>query len=80
MLEEINVRGELLIEFANKNEWIRKCPHYLPKKTSAYETWLWVDSRGNIADVDEDFESAAIHGTYPIKVYKLQRISKVKSA
>ena len=79
-MEEINVRGELIIEFANKMEWINKCPDYLPKKTIASEKWLWVDSRGNIAVIGEDFEAAVKYGTYPIKVYRLQRIAKVKSA
>lgn len=76
-MQLINVMGELIIEFANKQEWINKCPHWLPKKQSAAEIWLWIDKMGNVLTVGEDFESAVKFGTYPVKVYRLQRVSKV---
>ncbi len=35
---------------------------------------LWVDANGNCATLGQDFMAAKRGGTYPIKVYRLQRI------
>ena len=67
---EINVT--LVYEIENKRQWINSFPGALPKLPMV-EKLLWVDNKGNVATVGEDFMIAEDFDRYPIKIYWLER-------
>lgn len=77
-METIEVKGELLFELANKQEWIRKVPGILPEKTRMGEQWLWINKNGNVFECGKDFAIAEELDTYPCKVYRLISVTVAK--
>jgi hypothetical protein len=76
MIENINVKGELILTLESKQDWIEMVPKCLPAKIRSVETWLWVDTKGNILRIGEDFEAASNLESYPVRVYRLQRAAE----
>ncbi|MCH8490227.1 MAG: hypothetical protein LAT81_09915 [Oceanicaulis sp.] len=74
-MEEIKIKGELLFELANKQQWINRVPQILPEKTRNGEQWVWVDKNGNVFECGADFTAAEQAETYPCKVYRLQSVN-----
>lgn len=73
--EKIEVNGEFLFELKSEQDWARKVPGILPKKTRLGETWIWVDKNGNVFECGADFMAAEKHSTYPCKVYRLTSVA-----
>jgi hypothetical protein len=76
--EVIEVRAELLFELASKDEWVRRVPQCLPKKTRAGETWIWIDKNGDVFECGADFMAAEEMNTYPCKVFRLSNVAGTK--
>jgi len=74
-MDDILVKGELLFELQNKNQWVNRLPQILPDKTRGSEIFLWLDKNGNVFECGSDFMAAEKHCTYPCKVYTLQPVS-----
>lgn len=73
-VRDITVKGELLFELANKNQWINRVPQILPENQRG-ESWVWVDKNGNVFECGADFSAAEKAETYPCKVYRLQSVA-----
>ena len=71
---EIKINGILVYEIESKKHWINSFPGALPKLPNV-EKLLWVDNKGNVATVGEDFSIAEDFERYPIKIYWLERTS-----
>ncbi len=71
-MENITVKGELLLILESKQHWINKVPRQLPAKRSD-EEWIWIDAHGYAMVLGEDFSAAQSMKTYPVKVYRLVR-------
>ena len=74
-METIQVKGELLFELQNKQQWISRLPAILPEKTRAGESWIWVDKNGNVFECGADFSAAEKLHTYPCRVYRLANVA-----
>ena len=74
-METIKVKGELLFELKNKQQWIDKVPEILPEKTRGGEQWIWIDKNGNVFECGADFSAAERVNTYPCKVYRIQSVA-----
>ncbi|UBM58259.1 hypothetical protein LAG90_15755 [Marinilongibacter aquaticus] len=74
-MEEIIVKGELILELQSKQDWINKVPRKLPEKSRGGEQWIWVDVNGNVFERVADFIAAEKAQTYPCKIYKLKSVS-----
>lgn len=70
---EFTVKGEYLFEVEDKKGWNKRIAEGLHCKKRG-DRLLWVDANGNCATLGQDFMAAKRGGTYPIKVYRLQRI------
>lgn len=75
MVEKITFNGELILTLTSKQDWINRVPKFLPPKSAA-ERLVWLDANGNCASIGEDFSAAEQKQSYPIKVYRLLRISE----
>lgn len=75
MIEDVIVKGVLVLELKNKAEWIRYVPNHLPEQRHCDEHFLWVDKNGNSFAMGRDFIAAEIAETYPCKVYRLQYVA-----
>ncbi|MDR6844486.1 hypothetical protein [Flavobacterium granuli] len=73
MAEEIKINATLVFEITSKRHWINAFPGAIPELPKT-EKYIWIDSKGNTANCGEDFMKADSAGTYPVKVYLLQRI------
>lgn len=76
-MQEITVNGVLLFTLYSKQEWINKIPRILPEK-EYWEQLLWLDTNNNILTIGEDFATAEKIHSYPVKVYRLQRVATAK--
>ena len=76
-IENITVKGELLFELKNKQQWVNRVPQIMPDKTRGGEIWVWIDINGNLFENGRDFDIAEEKATYPCKVYRLQNIASV---
>ena len=77
-METIQVKGELLFELENKQQWVNRVPEILPKKTRGGESWIWVDKNGNVFECGADFSAAERLNTYPCKVYRLSNVAGIE--
>lgn len=76
-IETINIKAVHLLTIRSKQEWVNKIPRHLPVKESMAEQRIFIDCQGNVLAIGEDFAAAETLGTYPVKVYKLVRVSDV---
>ncbi len=74
--DNLSFNGTLLFNLESKQDWINKCPGFIPEKKSRAELWLWLDNKGNTLTMGEDFEAAEELNTFPVRVYKLIRTSE----
>jgi len=72
--EKVTFNGELMLTLTSKQDWINRLPQALPKLES-HERLVWLDANGNAASIGLDFDRAKKMDSYPIKVYRLKRIS-----
>lgn len=73
-LTQITVKGEFLFQIDSKEGWNKIiAERKLCKKRG--DKLLWVDKNGNCATLGQDFMAAKRKDTYPISVYRLQRIT-----
>ena len=77
-IENIICKGRLIAVLESKQDWFRRVPGCLPQKRYA-EQRLWVDSFGNALTIGNDFRVAEELGSYPVRVYSLQRVAEVDS-
>lgn len=73
-MDKITFNGELLITLTSKQDWINNIPRMLPSKRYYKEDFLWLDKNGNQLVMGEDFKAAEEMESYPVKVYRLQRV------
>lgn len=70
------IRAEFLFEFKSKQEWINNAQDWFePYKSNAQKT-ICLDTGGNVLTTGKDFADAEIIKTYPVKVYRLIRVSE----
>lgn len=74
-MAKITFNGELLLTLDSKQDWINKVPRHLPLKKYYKEEFLWLDKNGNHLVIGEDFQAAEKMQSYPVKVYRLQRVA-----
>jgi hypothetical protein len=68
---KVLVEAEFLFQLESKQDWVNKCPDILPhKKRGKHETWLWLDTNGNVLEIGVDFQAAKELATYPVRVYR----------
>ena len=62
----------------SKEDWIDRFPNSLKvlPKQGINDVWLWVDANGDHCKIGADFEAARQKASYPVKIYKLQRVSE----
>jgi hypothetical protein len=72
-----SIRAEFLFEFANKQEWINKAQSWFSPYLSKAEKTICLDTGGNVLTTGKDFADAEVLETYPVKVYRLVRVSEV---
>jgi hypothetical protein len=77
-MDKVTVNAELIIILDSKNEWIRKIPNMLPQKKYYKEDFLWVDKNDNQLVMGEDFSAAEEMDSYPVRVYRMQRVIDVR--
>ena len=79
-MERITVNGELLMTLKSKEDWIDRFPNSLKvlPKQGINDVWLWVDANGDHCKIGADFEAARQKASYPVKIYKLQRVLALK--
>jgi len=75
MVEKVTFNGELILTLSSKRDWINRVPKHLPQMSRA-ERLVWLDINGNCASIGEDFSAAEQKMSYPIKVYRMLRISE----
>jgi hypothetical protein len=68
--QKIAVQAELILTLNTFNDWCNKCPSHLPKKRTAGEYFLFVDTNGNFLFGGSDFMEAEKRRTFPVKVYR----------
>ena len=67
---QIEINAELILTLESLNDWVRKCPDYLPQKRYYKEDFLFIDSLGNKMVMGADFKAAQKLNSYPVKVYR----------
>ena len=72
-----SIRAEYLFEFASKQQWINKAQSWFAPYLSKAEKTICLDKAGNVLTTGKDFADAEIIQTYPVKVYRLVRVSEV---
>lgn len=73
-MEQIKINAELVLVLESKQAWVNRVPECLPKPTMAAQQLIFIDANGNHAAIGEDFRIAEETQSYPISVYRLQRI------
>ena len=74
------IRTEFLFEFSSMQEWINKASIFFEPYSSETVKTVCLDKGGNVLTSGKDFADAQTLGTYPIKVYRLIRVSEVADA
>lgn len=74
-MEMIQVKAEFLFELSSKQDWVNRVPRILPKKIRAGETWIWINTKGEVFECGSDFMAAEKNETYPCKVYRTVPVS-----
>ena len=72
-----SIRAEYLFEFKSKQECINKAQIWFAPYSSKAEKIICLDKGGNVLTTGKDFADAEIIQTYPVKVYRLVRVSEV---
>jgi hypothetical protein len=72
-----SIRAEFLFEFSNKQQWINKGKSWFSPYLSKAEKTICLDTGGNVLTTGKDFADAEVLKTYPVKVYRLVRVSEV---
>ncbi len=72
-----SIRAEFLFEFSTKQEWINKAQSWFAPYLSKAEKTICLDTGGNVLTTGKDFADADVLKTYPVKVYRLVRVSEV---
>jgi len=75
LIEKPSFNGELILTLESKRDWVRKVPNYLPEKTRA-ERLIWLDANNNSLTIGEDFTSAEEMKSYPVRVYRVTRVTE----
>jgi len=75
LVQKITFNGELLLTLTCKRDWINQVPNRLPKMSQS-ERLVFLDANGNCASIGLDFQAAEQKQSYPIKVYRMLRISE----
>lgn len=68
--------GELVLTLESKREWINKVPSHLPEKLKAQQL-IWLDVNNNCLTIGEDFAAAEEMKSYPVRVYRVNRVAEV---
>lgn len=71
-----SIQAEYLFEFTSRQHWINKGQSWFAPYVSKKERTICLDSRGNCLTTGEDFKDAETINTYPVKVYRLVRVSE----
>ena len=74
-MEFITINGELITELASKQDWVNRVPRCLKRKTQA-DQFLFVDVNNNCLTIGEDFRVAEETASYPVRIYRLQRVAE----
>lgn len=73
--EKVSFMGELLVTLTSKRQWVNQVPDILPDK-KRNELWIWLDANGNHLQIGEDFAVADKIKSFPVKVYRVQRVAE----
>lgn len=78
---KITLQAEFLFEFRNKTEWITRAKdqfkaHRNQKNTA--EKLVCMTKDGFVLTIGADFEAAKILDVYPVRVYRLIRVSEIQ--
>jgi hypothetical protein len=71
------IRAEFLFEFTSKQDWINRAQELFAPCPSDIQETICLDTGGNVLTTGKDFSDAEVLGTYPVKVYRLVRVSEV---
>ena len=74
----LQVRGTYLFEFKNLSQWLNKAPSWF-KPYKYGHSLICLDKRNNVCHIGEDFMVAKDNDLFPVKVYSLERTSKVST-
>jgi hypothetical protein len=66
-----------LFEFSTKQQWVNKAQSWFAPYLSKAEKTICLDTGGNVLTTGKDFADAEVLKTYPVKVYRLVRVSEV---
>ena len=75
LIEKPSFNGELVLTLESKRDWVRKVPNHLPEKTRAQQL-IWLDANNNCLTIGEDFSSAEKMESYPVRVYRVIRVTE----
>lgn len=74
---ELNAKAEFLFEFGTLEHWVFNAQSWFsPYRRNDIKT-VCLDANGNVLTTGKDFQIAKERGTYPVKAYKLVRVSEV---
>jgi hypothetical protein len=71
------IKTEYLFEFTSKEQWINKAQDWFAPYRSLADKTICLDTRGYVLTTGKDFADAEITQSYPVKVYRLVRVSEV---
>ena len=78
---QITLNAEYLFEFRNKTEWINRAKdEFRAHKNQANmaEKLVCITNDGFVLTIGADFEWAKQLDAYPVKVYRLVRVSEIE--
>jgi len=71
------IKAEFIFEFTSKEQWINKAQSWFEPYRSLSEKTICLDKNGLVLTCGKDFADAEIIQSYPVKVYRLIRVSNV---
>lgn len=72
-----SIKAEYLFEFQSKQHWINKARDWFAPYASKAEKTICLDKNGHVLTTGQDFADAEIIQSYPVKVYRLVRVSEL---
>lgn len=73
---QIPIKAQLIATLNSYNDWFNTMPECLPERKET-ELRLYIDKNGNALSIGKDFRLAEENNTFPVSVYRLQRVSEV---
>lgn len=77
---KLTLNAEFLFEFRNKTEWINRAKDQFRahgNQANMAEKLVCVTKDGFVLTIGKDFEAARQLDAYPVRVYRLVRVSEI---